>query len=272
MLKAVAVPSQDSWCFIDESWQRSTGEEIGVLAAVICSWETHEALACEMHRVRRKYYSETNARDSLRELKGKELLNNNSFKHATDGGFSKNQMVAREILEFALQTDLRVVVGVVYGETRPPLLSPDPKLLAPPFRELCNRVLAHLPDHSRGHLVCDQRLGAQEAISISIHNYLAGLPQPHRIRTIPLIAVSNVCAGLQLADIAAYIVGRYSIGDDRFQPWYQRIKRLQIECVNHRGQKVYGLYRQQWHGGENYTRRATRTKKEELGSSGKEEC
>jgi hypothetical protein len=262
----------ESWCFIDESWQESGPEHIGVLAAVVCSWSTHEKLAHEMFRLRRKYYGDAHARDHTRELKGRELLSNASFKHAAAHNFSKNLTIAREILEFARGENIRLSAGAFYGDKPPPLLSSNPKMLAPPFRELCLRMWAHLPAPGHAHIVFDQRLGAQEGISIAMHNYLAGMATPHRIRPLPLVAVSNICAGLQLSDIVAFIVGRYSSGDERFLSWYKLVSRLQIEGRDHRGRPVFGLFRLQWVGDENYLPRRSRTKKVEPGASGKEAC
>ncbi len=261
----------NNWCFIDESWHEGDGEHIGVLAAVVCPWATHEALTREVFRLNRKYYGDAHARDHRRELKGRELLSNSSLKIAEKLGYSKNLTIVRELLEFAHQQRIRIAAGAIYGPKPPPLLSPDPKLLAPPFRGLCNRVLAQLPKKADGVLVFDQRLGAQEDISISIHNYLAGIEDNDRVRSLPLLAVSNVCAGLQLADIVAFIVGRYSSGDDRFSNWYRMVSRLQINAIGHKKQRIYGFYRQQWNPETNeYSARKNRGKKEEPGASGKE--
>jgi len=260
----------ETWCFIDESWQESKHEHIGVLAAVVCSWSTHEKLAREMFRLRRKYYGEAHARDHTLELKGRELLSNASFKHAITHNFSKNLTIAREILEFAHLENIRVSAGAFYGDKQPPLLSSNPKLLAPPFRELCVRLWAQLSAPGHAHIVFDQRLGAQEGISIAMHNYLSGMAAPHRILPLPLVAVSNICAGLQLADLVAFIVGRYSAGDERFLGWYKLVSRLQVEAKDHHKRPVFGLFRLQWAGGENYLARRIRTKKVESGASGKE--
>ena len=256
----------DNWCFIDESWHDTPNEHIGVLAAVVCTWSTHETLAREIYRVRRKYYPEEQARDKTHELKGKDLFSNNSFKHEGHG-YSKNLTIARELLQFARRNDIHVAATTVYcKEDRPPLLSPEPKKLAPPFRELCKRLIAHLPDKSHAVLVSDQRLNAQDGISIAIHNYLAGLQNEQhlsRIRNLPLIAISNVCAGLQMADIVAYIVGRYSTGDNRIAPWYRFIADMQIHAHDQRERPLHGFCRLQYDPQTtSYTPRRERIKKE----------
>lgn len=259
----------ESWCFIDESWPEPKTEHIGVLAAVLCSWATHEKLERHFFQIRRKYYGDEHARDARRELKGRELLSSASFKCHDSLNFSKNLTVAREMLEFAHKEGVRISAGAIYGSKKPPLLSPKPKLLAPPFKELCNRLWSQLPSPGHAHLVFDQRLGAEEGISIALHAYLAGLAPPHRIRPLPLIAVSTVCAGLQLADLIAFIIGRYSVGDNRFLPWYRLVSRLQIEGIDHHKRPVFGLFRLQWNGSDSYITRRVRIKKEP-GASGKE--
>jgi hypothetical protein len=265
----------NKWCFMDESWHDADNEHVGVLAAVICQWSTHESLAREIYRVRRKYYGDEHARDKTHELKGKDLFSNNSFRLREKYGFSKNLMIARELLTFARENGVQVAASTAYcdGE-RPPLLSPEPKKLAPPFRELCKRLIAHLPDESHAVLVSDQRLNAQDDISVAIHNYLAGLQNEQhlsRIRNLPLIAISNVCAGLQFADIVAYIVGRHSTGDNRMKPWYRLVADMQLHANDRHEHPIHGFCRLQYTSQTAaYSIRRERIKKKEPGAPGKD--
>jgi hypothetical protein len=192
------------WCFVDESWHKAANEHVGVLAAVVGPKLDFDELGRLLFRVRKKYYGEDHARDLSSELKGTSLFSNFSFKQQ-QAGFSKNLLVAREAFEWAATSNIRFVGICVYGDTAPPLLTPNLKSLATPFRELCVRILSHVPDHQNGQLIFDQRLGAQEEISIAVHNYLAGIKENHRLIPNPFVGVSNVWPGLQLADLAAYI-------------------------------------------------------------------
>lgn len=270
-MPATKSPAQppDHWCFIDESWPEPQAEHVGVLAAVLCDWPTHDRLERHCYHLRRKYYGEDHARDARRELKGRELLSNSTFKNMEKepNGFSKNLLIAKDLLHFAHQEGIRVSAGVIFGAQKPPLLSPEPKLLAPPFKELCHRLWSHLPEPGLANIVFDQRLGAEEGIAIAMRSYLAGLAQPHRIRPLPLVAVSTACAGLQLADLIAFILGRHAMGDPRFAPWYRLVGKLQIVGTDHRGRTVHGLFRLQWHGADDYRYRRQGTKKEP-GASG----
>jgi Protein of unknown function (DUF3800) len=257
------------WCFIDESWHKGPREEVGVLAAAVGPRRDFDALGHFLFRTRKKYYGEAHARDLRSELKGKDLFSNLSFR-AKESGYSKNLSVVREVLEWVERSSIRLIGISIYGDTRPPLLTPDLKLLSPPFRELCIRILAQIPENQSGQLIFDQRLGAQEEISVAVHNYLAGIRENTRLLPYPLIGVSNVWPGLQLADIVAFILGKYATGDDRFGFYYRKITKAQTEGTDHRQRRVFGMLRLQWHGADQYAVRKLRTKKIELGPSVKE--
>ncbi len=248
------------WCFIDESWHQGQREKVGVLAAAVGPRKDFDELGRFLFRMRKKYYGESNARDLRSELKGTNLFSNASFRRH-EAGYSKNLSVAREAIEWTAATGIRFIGICIYGDTEPPLLTPDIKALSTPFRELCVRILSCIPDEQIAHLVFDQRLGAQEDISIAVHNYLAGIRDNRKLYPNPLIGVSNVWPGLQLADMAAYVLGKYSVGDQRFDLWYRRINGLQTRGVDHHGHRVFGLLRLQWQGDDRYAPRKLRTKK-----------
>lgn len=214
-----------------------------------------------LYAVRRKYYGDEHARDLRRELCGSSLFSNVSFRHQKEG-FSRNLTVAREILSWVQQESTIRVIGVTaHGDRRPPLLAPAPKLLARPFRELCVRMIAQIPTGASGEIVFDQRIGAQEGISIAVCHYLAGIPGLRRMVPHPLVGVSNVWPGLQLADIVAHVLGRYATGDRRFDSWYHMVSRLQMEGEDHHGQHLFGLIRLEWAGEDSFALRKIRTKK-----------
>lgn len=248
------------WCFVDESWQSGKTEEVGVLASVFGPQSEFSELDRELFRLRRKYYGVEHAKDLRRELKGSDLFSNASFKYQKSG-YSKNLSLARELLEWTATREIKLVGITVYGNTRPPLLAPHSKLLTQPFRELCIRLLAYSAEHKPSHLIFDQRIGVQEEISIAVCHYLAGIHGPRRMIPHPFIGVSNVWPGLQLADIVAHILGRYAIGDTRFDAWYRSISKLRMEGKTHRGDHVFGLDRLQWTGADQYEFRKLRQKK-----------
>ncbi len=250
------------WCYVDESWQKNGDEHLGVLAAILGPEAVFERLDRQLFILRRKYYGEEHARDMTRELKGTALLSNNSFKMQEIHDYSKNLTIVHEVFSWVElhAPELKLISISVYGDKKPPLLSTDPKKLARPFKELCTRILAGTPKGKRCQLVFDQRVSAQEGIAIAVVNYLAGMQVDHHLRKSPLMGVSNTIGGLQLADLAAYVLGKYNSGDERFLRYYRMLNKFQLHAkVNKR--ELHGFVRLQWDGQEIYSARKNRQKK-----------
>ncbi len=246
------------WCYIDESWQNNEGgEQIAVLAAVIGGQEDFRSLDPFLFRIRRKYFGEEHAKDRTRELKGNKLLASTSFRMQDKHGYSQNLAVAREILEWLARSKLRVIGVTVYGDRQPSLLAREAKQLDRPFKELCLRVKHAIPENEQGFMVFDQRVGAQEPISIAISNYLAGMPDNDNLYPHPLVGVSNVHNGVQVADLAAYVLGRWASGDERFKTFYNLISSCQWRGII-QGKNKFGLVRLQHHGDSSYVIRRER--------------
>lgn len=221
------------WCYFDESWKENhdTSEFVGVLGGCIGPFSAFQKLEREMFKIRRKYYGRDHAKDASKELKGNSLLNRRSFKYKTVLGYSQNLCVAREVLEWVTQSRIQFIGVSVYGDTKPELLSPEPKQLAEPFKRLCKIAEAALPSKRKAHLVFDQRLGAQQGIAIGIKNYLAGRSRNgmgSALHSEPLFGVSHVMAGLQLADIVSYTIASHNSGNNDISPFYRLISGNQV--------------------------------------------
>jgi len=249
------------WCYIDESWRDSGTEHIGVLSACVGTEKDFQRLGREMFRIRKKYFGEKHAKDGTSELKGTKLLSANSFRMLQKHGYSKNLVVAREVLEYVARTPIRYIGVTVYGDRKPDLLAPHAKDLSRPFKELCKRVLTSIPQSTQGLLVFDQRVAAQEAISLAIANYIAGMHSNPRLHPWPLIGVSNVHAGLQLADLAAYILAKWADGDNSLKTFYQLVSSSQLHGNDDRGRAIHGLVRLQDHGNQEFRIRKERLRK-----------
>ncbi len=248
------------WCYIDESWPDTLNEKVGVLAAAVGPQEAFERLDRFMYQMRRKYYSEEHARDRGKELKGADIFSSYSFKMEQKYGFSKNLCIGREVFEWVAKSDIRLIGVSVYASTQPSLLTHNSKDLSRPFRELCLRAKAAVPVTKRGVMVFDQRVGAQEGITIGIYHYLAGMADNHTLSPYPLIGVSNVLAGLQLADMAAYVLGRWATGDDRCRLYYRLVSNCQLRPNGQNGLPLFGLIRLQHQSDGSYTVRRERTR------------
>jgi hypothetical protein len=77
----------------------------------------------------------------------------------------------------------------------------------------------------------------------------------------PFVGVSNVHAGLQLADLSAFILGKWAEGDNQFQPYYKFLTASQMIGKSKRGTKLYGLVRLQHHQNGQFTIRRERVRK-----------
>lgn len=246
------------WCFIDESWRDGNDEKIGVLAATVGPTQDFQKLDQKMYQVRKKYLGPDHAKDKTSELKGTALLSNNSFKMLEQHGMSKNLCIVREILEFVKTTNIRFISVTVYGDKKPNLLAPNARDLARPFKELCYKIEAAIPDRKKGIMVFDQRVAAQEDISVAISNYLSGITGKKKLHPDPLIGVSNVHSGLQLADIAAFILGKRAAKDTRVEPFYRILSSSKLEATNEHGKTIYGFVRLQQHEDGHFTIRRRR--------------
>ena len=74
-------------------------------------------------------------------------------------------------------------------------------------------------------LVFDDQL-ADRNTSISIRRFVAGVNLPN-VSHYPLIGVSHVSPGIQLADLGAFIIGRRAVGDMKFNVWLSRLREIE---------------------------------------------
>jgi len=75
------------------------------------------------------------------------------------------------------------------------------------------------------NLVFDEKLADRDA-AISIRRFVSGVELPN-VSHYPLVGVSHVSPGIQLADIGAYILGRRAVGNKSFQVWLTRLRNLE---------------------------------------------
>jgi hypothetical protein len=234
------------WCFFDESYP----DEGGVTSIICCLMknETVAYLDRRIYLAKKKYWGEAQAKSLRTEIKGNKLFSNNSFKMAKKHGTSKNLLVAQEILAdcFLNKDDhpIKVFGCAVYGaQDLLKKINKENKLTIP-IAEILKRVsvAAHEMDGNRRvNLVFDEQLSDLE-LAISTRRFVSGVGIEN-ISHYPLIAVSHVSPGLQLADLGAYILGRRAAGDHRFHLWLSRLKQLEWKG------KVNGLDRwgiQRW--------------------------
>jgi hypothetical protein len=74
-------------------------------------------------------------------------------------------------------------------------------------------------------VVFDEK-AADRDVSISLRRYVSGVKLPN-VSHYPLVGVSHVSPGIQLADIGAFILGRRAAGDKRFNTWLTLLRSLE---------------------------------------------
>lgn len=97
-----------------------------------------------------------------------------------------------------------------------------------PIVEVLRRISAAATDLASGrsvNLVFDEKL-ADRDVAISIRRFVSGVQLPN-VSHYPLVGVSHVSPGIQLADVGAYILGRRAVGDRRFTPWLAKLRNLE---------------------------------------------
>ena len=216
------------WCFFDESYP----PEGGVTSVFACLMEeaTVRRLDQILYKARMDHYGPKHAKDLKRELKGSALLSKNTFRIKAASGYSKNHELTAQVLDECAKSDPPILVfgSAVYGASDL-LKKLDGDRLMTPVRDILNKVSVagkQLQPNGRVNLVFDEQLGAQTEIAMQIRQFVSGVKLSN-VSHYPLVSVSNVSPGIQLADIGAFILGKRAAGSLNFQPWLTRLKKLE---------------------------------------------
>lgn len=232
------------WCFFDESYPKEGG--VTAISACLMSEATVRRLDLVMYRARRHHYNADHAKDLTLELKGQELLSRSAFKFSASGD-NRRLGIAGYVLdgccEDRVNHPIHIFGAAVYG-THDVLKRIEHKRLASPVRDILDKVSAAARErdpHSRVNLVFDEQLGSMN-MAIAIRKFVAGV-QLKNVSHFPLIGVSNVTPGIQLADIASFIIARHAIGDPAFGPWIDSLRRLewtgQVDGYDRKGMQTW---------------------------------
>jgi hypothetical protein len=197
------------------------------------SEKTVRALDLILYNARKKFFGVEHARDLTLELKGKDLLSRSSFKMAKKNGTSTNHEIVRRILhkciECQVQHPIFLFGATVFGETST-ITNVGKNRLSAPLADILNKVsdaATRLNEKSVVHLVFDgQMCGAEPHIAASVRRFVSGV-QLRNVSHYPLIGVSHVTPGIQLADIVAFILGRCAHDDPDFISWFEALQPLE---------------------------------------------
>lgn len=169
------------------------------------------------------------------EIKGREVLRNYNFKLEAKGVPSNQLNLVRDILNFMAFIDIRAFASVVFSQTEADLACANVDLLERPFLYLFERIDLYMKENHpglMGKLIFDDRgIQFNQRLSKSVSNFFhksrAGREYKSIIK-VPFFAISTENAGIQMADIAAHIIGNKFTGDALREEFYQKIKVLEF--------------------------------------------
>lgn len=217
------------WCFFDESYPRE-GSVTSVVACLMRD-KTVRHLDEAIYQAQKRAYGRDHARNLQREIKGKDLLSNYSFKMARKYNHSKNHQLVEDILKQCSNDfenhPIFVFGAAVYG-AKDILKKMSETEVTFPIVDILRKVSAAATEISTGqsvNLVFDENLADRNS-AISIRRFVSGVKLPN-VSHYPFVGVSHVTPGIQLSDIGAYILGRRAVGDDRFKPWLSQLRNLE---------------------------------------------
>lgn len=222
------------WCFFDESHVDSD-VNVTAISACLMGWPTIRDLDIAMYRARRKHFGEVNAQSLDKELKGGSLFASNSFKMVEKYNSSKNLDLATDLFDHCIksrtQHPIHLFGAVVYGQSGI-LKHLDASRLSRPISDVLDKVSAAAqiiaPDEIV-HLVFDSQIcGDEHNIAGCVRRFVFGV-KLHNVSHFPLVGISHVSPGIQLADICAHLLGRHAKEDDRIKPWYDKMMQMQWE-------------------------------------------
>ena len=207
--------------------------------------KTVRGLDLVMYSARKRHFGIQHARDLTIELKGNDLLSRRSFQMLEKYGTSTNHSLTDQVIStcigFRDKHPIYLFGAAVFGE-KSILRNIGNNRLSRPLADILDKVSAastHLNERRNVHLVFDGQIcGAEPNIAASVRRFVAGVKLKN-ISHYPLVGVSHVMPGIQLADIIAFILGRHAVGDGAMEPWFKKLLPLewagQINGFDRRG-------------------------------------
>ena len=241
---------ESAWMFVDESWPLGQVKSVGVLGAVVMTEEALDRYDRFLYSQTRKYLGEAVAKHPHKEMKGQDLLSRPTLRRARARVHRAECHVwlARELLAWCKRehedNQIFSLASTVY-ESKPSLLCQDPKRLDVYFKSLCVNASAACQTHWGARevkLVFDQRLQAQQTLSVGVRRYVDALNLPNVFR-FPLLGVSHAVPGLQLADLVVYVIGQKSVEQAHkdYADWYSRVRAFQWQAEGKGAPHRYGF-------------------------------
>lgn len=223
--------------FIDESWQTSPDgkRQAGVLSAVALKSHNFNKCSQDIFSLRVKHSGYDAAK---LELKGRSVLKPYLFKLETSGVKSIQLQLMREILAYAATMKTVAFASIVFDKKEIDLDCADVNHLERPFFFLFERINLFMKENHPeliAKLIFDDRgIETNQRVSKAVSNFFHKSRKGQsfdRILKVPFFAISNENVGIQLADIAAYIVGKSFTGDKQLKEFGRLIRNLEFKSL-----------------------------------------
>ena len=218
--------------FIDETWQKVDGREIGGLGAVAIPQQAYNRFCREVFAWKARVLGAVELNDS--ELKGSNLFARAAFRRQRLHGDSRMVEAANELFVSLRKYRAKAFVVWTHDPSLLTLRNPSSTALSDPYKALLYDVRAYLrklPGQHMCSLNFDQRaIRDDEATACAVQNLLVRSRGDWRrlFMHVPNFTVSSVSPGLQAADVVTYLGACFSREDARpeLAPFLGEVRRL----------------------------------------------
>lgn len=240
--------------FIDETWQKVAGQEIGALGAVGIPQDAYNSYCREMFAMKAKILGAKEVTDS--EVKGQTCFSKAAFKRQTLHGDSYWLQAAAEVFDALDKYRARIFVVWTKNPTLLTLRNPASTALSKPYKQLFHDLRGYMRNEAMGQLATlnfDERGHREdEATARAVQNFLVRTRAPAQDRwdryflVIPSFTASTIGPGLQAADVISYLGAHRSDSTARpeLEPFVKRMLSLRYEFRVGRKQRLVRCVRQ----------------------------
>ncbi len=226
--------------FLDETFRTRTDKEgreipFGALCGVGIPIAVYSKIANAVFKLKLTTMGKEYAED--KEIKGKKLLNNRTFRlQATNPESPQiNLQFVSSIIDILRRNKIPVFGCVCYDQKYRDFTCEQDNLLDITFKSLCERINMYMKrEHKdkKAVIVFDNRdSGTDERNARAVTNFLVRSQSGHTMRSsileVPMFAISQANnVGLQLADLVTTIIGIYATGESGIAAIYSQLHSL----------------------------------------------
>lgn len=220
--------------FVDETWQKIRGQDVGALAAVGIPRRSYNAFCREIWWIKQHTLGANQLNDC--EIKGSTFFAKSAFhKRDGDAGHSKLLQAVEETFDAIPKHGGTAFAVWTTHEEWMLLRNPNPESLSPVYVELLKdfrRCMRRCEGSGRQGLLFFDNRGKSEDIgaACAIQNFLVRVQQDwtRRFMQMPHFTVSAVSPGLQAADLIAYLAAHRHDPSVRpeLRPYWERVEQI----------------------------------------------